>query len=319
VPEFFKYNIAMMRINESDPSVVHLGTEVGSWAIFHPQDLQSKKDHPQTWWEEDRQVVPFFRSGSLIMMDTGADGGFVLLLTFKKPEGRWLRGASDPCEFRLNVAHGRVFCGNPTVFPCDVFELYADELKRDENWLELPNGNYRVLVWRLDFGKMGVDADYLVQFSRVDTLGEVGCPRFIPQLWPKDRNNDGEPVWLVPDSKASESKSGSTALPLLPMRELALPEREAITLFVGRPSAVAAIEAALERFQGKLAVFQQKDPMCLDPDLNDLESLGSAASILHSERLSDGSLKIVIQAEKRIQLTEIEKAGQVAMVHFCAA
>ena len=78
--------------------------------------------------------------------DTGGDGGFQIRLTTSELTAREQRYAGTSCDFRLKVRHERVLLDNGNHLPCD--ESRRDPV-REDLWINLPNGNYRVTVYAI--------------------------------------------------------------------------------------------------------------------------------------------------------------------------
>jgi len=94
-------------------------------------------------------------------------------------------------------------------------------------------------------------------------------------------------------------------LPIVPIREgVVFPHTETILSF-GRPKSIAAVEAAYKTDQ-LIAFFTQKNPRNLNPNQNDLYSLGSLAKVEKLLYVGKVSLNAWVKVLKRVKLESIE-------------
>ncbi len=101
----------------------------------------------------------------------------------------------------------------------------------------------------------------------------------------------------------------NTKLPLLPLKNVVLLPKSILPIIVGRASSVKAVEAAL---QGAKLVFitAQKDPDIEVPKAKDLYDYGTRALILQTMRMSNGSLKILVEGLSRGKMIDMEESAQ---------
>ena len=98
-------------------------------------------------------------------------------------------------------------------------------------------------------------------------------------------------------------------LPLLPLRDVVVFPHMVIPLFVGREKSIRALEAASAAEQDVILVAQ-KNPEKDNPEAADLYSVGCVARILQMLKLPDGTVKVLVEGEKRANLSHIaEKDG----------
>jgi ATP-dependent Lon protease len=92
--------------------------------------------------------------------------------------------------------------------------------------------------------------------------------------------------------------------PLLPLRDIVVFPGMVVPLFVGREKSVAALEAAMS---GKKDIFllAQLDPGCDDPDRDDLYETGVIASVLQLLKLPDGTVRVLVEGQKRARLVSL--------------
>lgn len=90
-------------------------------------------------------------------------------------------------------------------------------------------------------------------------------------------------------------------LPLLPLRDVVIFPHMVVPLFVGRDESIRALDSALE-LDKRIFLVAQKDPEVDDPEVEDLYTFGTIATILQLLRLPDGTVKVLIEGGERAQL-----------------
>ncbi len=102
-------------------------------------------------------------------------------------------------------------------------------------------------------------------------------------------------------------------LPLLPLRDVVVFPHMVIPLFVGRPKSIKALELAMEA--GKhIMLVAQKSAAKDEPSFDDLYEVGAIASILQMLKLPDGTVKVLVEGNQRVQVREFIDAD----THFMA-
>ncbi|PCH63820.1 MAG: endopeptidase La [SAR86 cluster bacterium] len=104
-------------------------------------------------------------------------------------------------------------------------------------------------------------------------------------------------------SEAS-SGDGDNRLPLLPLRDVVVYPLVVQPLFVGRPKSIKALERAMNSDKQVLLVAQ-KNASEDEPDVDDLFSIGTVASILQLIRLPDGTVKVLVEGNSRAKIKNI--------------
>jgi ATP-dependent Lon protease len=94
--------------------------------------------------------------------------------------------------------------------------------------------------------------------------------------------------------------------PVVALRDVVIFPSMVIPLFVGRTASISAIEAA-QKENKRLFLVTQKDASVESPEQNDLYPFGVLANILQLLRLPDGTIKVLIEGERRAKLTELNK------------
>ncbi len=93
--------------------------------------------------------------------------------------------------------------------------------------------------------------------------------------------------------------------PLLPIRDLVVFPRMVLPLFIGRPKTVQAVQQAMGG-DHKIILVTQRDSKTDDPAVSDLYSIGTYATVLQMLKLPDGTLKVLVEAHHRVQITDLE-------------
>jgi len=106
----------------------------------------------------------------------------------------------------------------------------------------------------------------------------------------------------------------AVTLPLLPLRDVVVFPHMVIPLFVGRPKSIKALEVAMDAGKHILLVAQ-KSAAKDEPVFDDLYQVGVVASILQMLKLPDGTVKVLVEGNKRTAISEFIEEGS----HFAAA
>ena len=105
---------------------------------------------------------------------------------------------------------------------------------------------------------------------------------------------------------ANPPTADSEPLPMLPLKDLVVFPRMVMPLLVGRPRSVAAVEEALASGR-PLFLCAQKDASVDSPMLEDMYDMGTAASVLQTLRMPDGTMKVVVEGLGRARLVSLEE------------
>ncbi|MGQ3892209.1 endopeptidase La [Legionella sp. CNM-4043-24] len=103
-------------------------------------------------------------------------------------------------------------------------------------------------------------------------------------------------VPAVPESNIS------SALPVLPLRDVVVYPHMVIPLFVGREKSIRALEAAMVDNKQILLVAQKKSSND-DPGTSDMYTIGTVSSVLQLLKLPDGTVKVLVEGESRAKVT----------------
>jgi ATP-dependent Lon protease len=107
-------------------------------------------------------------------------------------------------------------------------------------------------------------------------------------------------------------------MPVLPLRDVVVFPHMVIPLFVGRRKSIRALEQAMETTK-QIMLVAQKSASDDDPTPEHIHRIGTVANILQLLKLPDGTVKVLVEGERRAiveEYTETEEyfAGRVALL-----
>ena len=94
-------------------------------------------------------------------------------------------------------------------------------------------------------------------------------------------------------------------IPLLPLRDVVIFPSVVTPLFVGRDKSITALQAAMAG-EKQIMLVAQKSAQEDDPKLEDLYSIGTLSTILQLIKLPDGTLKVLVEGNKRASIESIK-------------
>jgi ATP-dependent Lon protease len=97
-------------------------------------------------------------------------------------------------------------------------------------------------------------------------------------------------------------------LPVLPLRDIVVFPQMIVPLFVGRDKSVAALESAMAADKS-IFLVAQLDPANDDPDSSALYEIGVVATVLQLLKLPDGTVRVLVEGQRRGQLAELRTEG----------
>ncbi len=109
--------------------------------------------------------------------------------------------------------------------------------------------------------------------------------------------------------KTVNENTEMTVAAILPIRDLVVFPRMVIPLFVGRPKTVRAIQVAAKE-NNRIILVTQRDSKCDDPTYNDIYHVGTLATVLQMLKLPDGTLKVLVEAHQRVNITSLTYAAR---------
>ncbi len=93
-------------------------------------------------------------------------------------------------------------------------------------------------------------------------------------------------------------------LPFVPLRDTVILPYSVVPLNLGREESIHAAEKALQTQDRLLVVSCQKKPNIEFPQFQDIYKIGTLVKILQSLKLTDGSLKILVEGVARVEILE---------------
>ena len=93
-------------------------------------------------------------------------------------------------------------------------------------------------------------------------------------------------------------------LPILPLRNTVLFPGVVIPITVGRDKSIKAVNDAYKADK-LIGVIAQKDSNVEEPQISDLEEIGTIAKIVKLIKMPDGGTTIIIQGRKRFKIEEV--------------
>ena len=100
------------------------------------------------------------------------------------------------------------------------------------------------------------------------------------------------------------SSNKSETLPVLPLRDTVVFPHMIVPLFVGREKSVKALENVMQESK-QILLVTQKESTVDDPTADDLYSIGTVGKILQLLKLPDGTVKVLVEGEKRVKINHI--------------
>ena len=94
--------------------------------------------------------------------------------------------------------------------------------------------------------------------------------------------------------------------PVLPLRDVVVFPHMIVPLFVGREKSVSALEAVMQDDK-HILLASQKDPAEDHPTTDSIFKIGVLASVLQLLKLPDGTVKVLVEGQSRVQITEYVK------------
>ena len=112
------------------------------------------------------------------------------------------------------------------------------------------------------------------------------------------------PLITAEDEEQMNAESTPPELPILPLRNTVLFPGVVIPITVGRDRSIRLIQEVY-RGDKTLGVVSQKDHEIEEPRPEDLNRVGTLATIIRMLRMPDGSTTAIIQGKKRFEITEM--------------
>jgi len=95
----------------------------------------------------------------------------------------------------------------------------------------------------------------------------------------------------------------SHSYPVLPLRDIVVFPHMIVPLFVGREKSVKALEEVMADDK-QILLSSQMDPAVDDPDSDGIFAVGVLANVLQLLKLPDGTVKVLVEGQARVRITE---------------
>jgi ATP-dependent Lon protease len=118
--------------------------------------------------------------------------------------------------------------------------------------------------------------------------------------------DDAEFIPIMSEEEADELMKLNVpdVLPILPLKNTVLFPGVVIPITVGREKSLKLIREVYQKNR-ILGTVAQKDPRTEDPELKDLNKVGTVAQVLKILEMPDGSTSVIIQGKKRFEITDL--------------
>lgn len=106
------------------------------------------------------------------------------------------------------------------------------------------------------------------------------------------------------DKKAVRKLNDDEVLPVLPLRNMVLFPGVLLPVSIGRPKSLKLVKKAFED-ESLIAVCCQKDSDVQEPEGKDIYTLGTAARVIRTFDMPDGSTTVILEGSERILIDKI--------------
>ncbi len=101
----------------------------------------------------------------------------------------------------------------------------------------------------------------------------------------------------------------NSSYPVLPLRDIVVFPHMIVPLFVGRDKSVRALEEVMQDDK-QILLSSQVDPGEDDPEIDGIYRSGVLANVLQLLKLPDGTVKVLVEGQARVQITEFLENDQ---------
>ncbi len=119
-----------------------------------------------------------------------------------------------------------------------------------------------------------------------------------------DQDAELIPLMTPEDEEEISREKLPDTLPILPLRNTVLFPGVVIPITAGRDKSIKLINDA-NNGSKVIGVVSQKDETVEDPNVNDINTLGTVARILRVLKMPDGNTTVIIQGKKRFEVAEV--------------
>ena len=107
------------------------------------------------------------------------------------------------------------------------------------------------------------------------------------------------------DTESEKRSDDLTTLPLVPLRDIVVFPGTLLPFIVGREGSLQAFSTALDGDK-RLFLANQRDARVDEPKLDDLNSIGTVATIVQHQRLPNGNVKVLVEGVSRARIIEVQ-------------
>jgi ATP-dependent Lon protease len=108
------------------------------------------------------------------------------------------------------------------------------------------------------------------------------------------------------DERGQRSEEGISTLPMVPLRDIVVFPHTMVPFVVGRKTSLLAVERALAGDK-RLFVSTQRNAKIDSPSSDEVNTLGTTATVVQHLKLPNGNVKLLVEGIERARLLEIEK------------
>jgi len=119
---------------------------------------------------------------------------------------------------------------------------------------------------------------------------------------PEVEDHEYIPLITPEDEEQMDNEHTPEVLPLLPLRNTVLFPGVVIPITVGRDKSIRLVQEA-NKGNKIIGVVAQKNPDIEEPSFDDLQRIGTQATIMRMLRMPDGSTTVILQGKKRFEIT----------------
>ena len=94
--------------------------------------------------------------------------------------------------------------------------------------------------------------------------------------------------------------------PLLPLRDIVIFPSMVVPLFVGREKSIKALQEVMKSDKS-IVLVAQKNSEIDEPENKDIYGYGCLSKVLQLLKLPDGTVKVLVEGQKRVKILEISK------------
>ena len=98
--------------------------------------------------------------------------------------------------------------------------------------------------------------------------------------------------------------SSNNSKPLLPLRDIVVFPSMVVPLFVGREKSIKALQEVMKTDKS-IVLVSQKNSEIDEPENKDIYGYGCLSKVLQLLKLPDGTVKVLVEGEKRVKIQEI--------------